>query len=116
MRKEGQENLFRVCSRGSYSYALILSSPLLDEASLVNDQGATFEAEVIFDIIVENVPNTVRVPLRHAQQTLHPIRHFLAGLFRQLPAVLAFRRPQQPLQVIPTALDIDRLCPFSASN
>jgi hypothetical protein len=71
----------------------------LDEPSLINDQSPAFEAEIIFNIVVETIPNTVCVPLRNPQQPLHPIRHLLAGLFRQLPAVLAFRRPQQTLQI-----------------
>ncbi len=60
---------------------------------------ASAGSEVILNILVEPIPDTVRVPLRNAQQTLYPIGHRLAGLFRQLPPILAFRWPQQPLQI-----------------
>ena len=70
---------------------------LLEKAGLVQDQHAARIAQMLGHIGPQIVADRVRVPAHPAQELLHPVRRPVPGRLRQLPAVLALHRRQQPL-------------------
>ena len=56
-------------------------------------------AQMLDHIGPQIVAHRVRVPAHPAQELLHPVRRPIPGRLRQLPALLALHRRQQPLQI-----------------
>ncbi|GAB3147399.1 hypothetical protein GCM10027290_30620 [Micromonospora sonneratiae] len=50
-------------------------------------------------VVADVVTHTVDVPVRTAQQALHPIRADLPGMFGQGPTILAFQADDKPINV-----------------
>ncbi len=74
---------------------------LLQESRLIHDQHAIPMAEVLHHIRPQVNTHLPRVPPGVVQQPLHPIRRGVPGRLRQLPAVLALHRSQQPRHIRP---------------
>ena len=55
--------------------------------------------EVFGDIMLQASADGVGIPDRAAEQVLHTAGTVVAGVFGQLPTVLAFDGAEQPLQV-----------------
>ena len=71
---------------------------LLDEAGLVQDQHAAGITQMLDHIGPQIVAHRVGIPAHPAQELLHPVRRPIPGRLRQLPAVLALDRRQEPLR------------------
>ena len=69
---------------------------LLQEPRVIGDQHAFTVPQMLDHIAAHIVADTVHVPVRAAQQPLHPIRADLASAFRQRPPILAFQARNQP--------------------
>ena len=54
---------------------------------------------MLHHVVPEIIPNQVRVPPVVVKQVLHPVGGGIPSLFRQLPAVLALHRTEQPSQI-----------------
>src|SRR4051794_32061510 len=72
---------------------------LLQEAGLVNDQHAVRGPEMLDDVVAAQVSGRVLVPQHVAEHPLRSPGSGIADLLGKLPAVLAFRRAQQALQI-----------------
>src|SRR5271157_1391608 len=71
---------------------------LLQEPGLVQNQDARWIAETLDHIIAADVPRFLLIPSRSAEQSLHPPGSRIAGVFSQLPAILAFGPTNQPFK------------------
>ena len=76
-------------------------SALFQEAGVIGDQHPARVAQVPGHIIADIVADPVHVPIRAAQQPLHPIRADLARMLGQRPPVLPLQARDQPAQVFP---------------
>ena len=65
---------------------------LLQEAGLINDQHRLRVAEVFDDVRPQVIAHLVGAPLGAPEQVLQAVGRRVAGLFGQLPAVLALDR------------------------
>jgi hypothetical protein len=88
----------RWCSACSFRGRRTRPAALLDEPGLIHDQHPA-RAEPLDRVGPELVAHGVGVPVRGAQQPLHPVRRHLAGGLGQCPAVFAFQLAQQAAQV-----------------
>lgn len=77
---------------------------LLDKIGLINDQHSICIADLLNDILAQNVPCLFSIPMRAPKQVLHAIGRGIANELDYLPAALALGVAQQPLQ-IPQHLD-----------
>jgi hypothetical protein len=72
---------------------------LLEKAGFVDDQDRVWGAKVLHHVSAQIVAHGVGIPLRSSEQALHPVGRCLTCDFRDLPAVLAGTRAEQPVQI-----------------
>ena len=71
---------------------------LLHEPGLVKNQHARWISKLLDHIVPTDIARFLLIPLRPAEQRLHPPRRRVSGIFGQLPAVLTFGPANQPLK------------------
>ena len=76
---------------------------LLEKAGLIEHQHGVRIAQVLDYIGAQIIAHGVGIPVHAGQEILHAIGCHVAGGFRQVPAVLALERREQPLQIGPGA-------------
>jgi site-specific DNA recombinase len=74
---------------------------LLQEPGVIGDQHPIRLAQLLHHVSPDVIADPVHVPVRPAQQPLHPIRADLAGPFRQRPPVLPLQARDQPGHILP---------------
>jgi hypothetical protein len=57
---------------------------------------------MLYHVTTQVITDLAGIPPGTIQQPLHPVRRRVPGRLRQLPAVLALQRGQQPHQVQPS--------------
>src|SRR6185312_535807 len=75
------------------------SDTLLDEPGVVHDPHPSRVTELIQDISTQVITYAIDVPIRGAQQPLHPIRRHRPGVLGHRPTVLTLQPGQQPTQI-----------------
>jgi hypothetical protein len=63
--------------------------PLLGKTGFVDDHNSGLVAERLKDVRAQIIAHPIGIPDGSSEQTLHPIRASLSGVFGQLPAVFA---------------------------
>jgi site-specific DNA recombinase len=74
---------------------------LLQEPSVIGDQHPVRLAQLLHHEGADVIADPVHIPVRAAQQPLHPVRAHLASPFRQRPPVLPLQARDQPGHVLP---------------
>ena len=74
---------------------------LFQEPGVIGDQHPAGVAQMLHHIRADVIADPVHLPVRAAQQPLHPIGTPLAGPFRQRPAVLPLQARDQPGHILP---------------
>jgi hypothetical protein len=72
---------------------------LLDESGVINDPHPRRVAELIHNVSTQVITHPVDIPVRRAQQPLHPVRRHRPRVLSQRPAVLTLQTSQQPTQI-----------------
>src|SRR5262245_15221234 len=76
-------------------------SPLLYEAGLIQNQYTNRIAKTLDHMIAADISRIVSVPGTTSEHRLHPPRNLIAGVFGQLPAVLALNTTDQAVEIKP---------------
>jgi len=74
---------------------------LLHEPGVIHDQHTIRLAQPVDHVVPHIVTDTVDVPVRPTQQSLHPIRTDLASMLSQRPPILPLEPRDQPRHVLP---------------
>jgi site-specific DNA recombinase len=74
---------------------------LLDKASLIGDQHAIAVTQMPGDVVPDVIADPAGVPVRAAQQPLHPVRADLTRPLGQRPPVLPLQARHQPRHILP---------------
>ncbi|BEK96182.1 hypothetical protein NSER024013_40880 [Nocardia seriolae] len=77
---------------------------LLQEPGLVTGQHRLGVTQALDHVVTHTVTHRFHVPIRSAQQPLHPLRTRLTSTFGQRPPVLALQPRQQSRHVLPDPL------------
>src|SRR5699024_3009430 len=74
---------------------------LLEEPGFSDYQHAVGIAQLFGGVLGQVVPCRVGIPRRTVEQVVQAVRRGMFCRLRQLPAVLAFDRAEQPKQIVP---------------
>jgi hypothetical protein len=69
------------------------------ETGLVHNEYRVTLAQLFNDVFPQHVARSISIPLRSLEQLLHAVGRGFADPLSELPAVLAFNRAEQALQV-----------------
>ncbi len=74
---------------------------LFQEAGVIGDQHPVRAAQLLHHVSPDIIAEPVDVPVRPAQQPLHPVRAHLVSPFRQRPPVFPLQARDQPGHILP---------------
>jgi hypothetical protein len=72
---------------------------LFEKAGLIKHQDRALVSQVVKHIRQQIIPHRISVPLSGTEQALHAVGCLFAGLFGQLPAILALSPAEQTLEI-----------------
>src|SRR5262245_11401091 len=87
---------------------------LFYEAGLVQNQNAGWIAEPLYHVVAAHIPCTISFPATTSTHRLHPPRNIIAGMFGQLPAVLALNTTYQAVEIKPNLLTCLRTLKYTS--
>src|SRR5262249_36358162 len=105
--------LNRPCCAGLWTRAPDRWGAFFKKAGLVKNKTAGGIPEPLYPVVAAYIPCTITFPATTSKHRLHPPRNIIAGMFSQLPAVLALNTTYQAVEIKPNLLTCVRTLKYT---